>query len=139
ARLKSVSQSSTYTHSPTGEPPNAFGPLPPIIASCIIRREFPTSISACMILPSGPMLRDSSSAPSPSLYHSIAAAQSSYVSIGVMVVYPSGTGFLAAAIAPSYVCVLRFQAFGILRQSPPRRRDETQGSKPQFVGKWDGP
>ena len=61
------------------------GPLKPIMTSLTMMRELPIVSSACMILPSGPMLRLTSSAPSAFLYQSIVLAASSNVNCGVIV------------------------------------------------------
>src|SRR5438132_2025051 len=67
-------------------------------------RESPIRTSACMIFPSGPVARATSSAPSAFLYQSIACAALSSVSCGVTVWYPSGTALFAVAIATSFDC-----------------------------------
>ena len=68
-------------------------------------RESPMRNSACMILPSGPTARDTSSAPSAFLYQSIACAALSRVSCGVTVWCPSGTAFFAFAISTSFITI----------------------------------
>ena len=66
-----------------------------------MKRESPIFSSACMILPSGPALRLTSSAPNAFLYQSIVCAALSRISCGVIVWNPSGTGFAAFAIRTS--------------------------------------
>src|SRR6266852_6248031 len=63
--------------------------------------ESPILISACMILPSGPTARESSSAPSAFLYHAIASLAGLTTKLGVMVRSPSGMGRFALAMIPS--------------------------------------
>src|SRR6516165_5381259 len=98
ARLNAASQSSTYSQSDAGEPPIAFGPLPPMNGSLSMMRESPIRSSAWAILPSGPRERLISSAPRARLYQSRASDALSSVSWGVTVWNPVGIACCALAI-----------------------------------------
>ena len=79
-----------------------LGAFAPPIASFSMMSESPMRISACMIFPSGPTARATSSAPSAFLYQSMACAALSRVSCGVTVWCPSGTAFFAFAMSTSF-------------------------------------
>src|SRR5206468_3829761 len=88
--------------------------------------ESPMRISACMILPSGPTARATSSAPRAFLYQSIAFAALSSISCGVTVWCPSGIGFFAFAITDLLSCREKNQALhcDVIRTS--RQADENE-------------